>query len=392
VVLDQRLPDGLGVDLIAPIRALNRQTRIIMISAHGDIPTAVEAVRRGAVDFLAKPFDLDDFVTVLREASASGAVAPAASTGDDPGAGPSDLPETFRDVRETSGIIARSAARVILLLGPSGSGKGFTARFIHARSARAARPFIIVNCAALPGDLLEAELFGVERGAFTGAHSARPGLVEAAEGGTLFLDEIAEMAPGLQAKLLGFLESRRYRRLGSTREQLADIRVIAATNRDLAAEVAASRFRADLFYRLNVVPLTLPPLAEHATDIMPLARHFATSAAKAEGCAPISFSAPVEDAFLSHAWPGNIRELSNLIERLTILHPGAEIEPRHLPPEIGGAGGVPGSTIEFQLSRTERDIVMQALRAASGQKGKAAEALGISRHALKRRMQRLGLL
>jgi DNA-binding NtrC family response regulator len=292
----------------------------------------------------------------------------------------------------TTAVVARSSARVVLLLGPSGSGKGYTARCIHELSSRTARPFVVVNCAALPNDLLESELFGVERGAFTGAHASRMGLIETAEGGTLFLDEIGETAMPFQAKLLGFLESRRYRRLGSSQEREADVRVVAATNRDLEKDVADGRFRLDLFYRLNVVPITLPRLADHAEDILPLARHFADIAATGNHCAPIAFTPQAEAALLAHDWPGNIRELSNLVERLAILFPDETIDLHHLPETMRADPYAAAGQMEARLEKTERDILQQALRAAGGHKARAAEDLGISRHALKRRLKRLGML
>jgi DNA-binding NtrC family response regulator len=385
VILDHKLPDGMGINLIPELRAGGAD--IVMVSAHGDIPTAVEAVRRGALDFLIKPFDLDDLVGVVRRAAA-GAPTPAPPSASIV----ADLPAAVCEPDATTVVVARSSARVVLLLGPSGSGKGYTARRIHDLSTRAARPFVIVNCAALPGDLLESELFGVERGAFTGAHASRMGLIEAAEGGTLFLDEIAEMALPLQAKLLGFLESRRYRRLGSSEEREADTRVIVATNRDLEKDVAEKRFRLDLFYRLNVVPIALPRLADHAADVMPLARHFAGLAAAANHTSPIDFAPSAEIALHAHDWPGNIRELSNLVERLTILFPGETIEPRHLPEALRADSRVAPGAMEARLEKTERDILEQALSAAGGHKARAAEQLGISRHALKRRLKRLGML
>jgi DNA-binding NtrC family response regulator len=296
----------------------------------------------------------------------------------------------MRRLAETVTVIARSSARIVLLLGASGVGKGYTARAIHDASPRAGGPFIIVNCASLPGDLLESELFGVERGAFTGATRPRSGLVEAAQGGTLFLDEIGEVPPPLQAKLLRFLESRCYRRLGATREQTADLRVIAASNRDLALEVSQGRFRADLFYRLNVMPLTLPGLAERGEDVMPLARHFAARAAALDGISPIGFSQRAAQALTAYGWPGNVRELANLVERLTILQPGRLVDAADLPPEILGLSDGAAS-IGAVLEDTEREILIRALRTANGHKGRAAEALGISRHALKRRLQRVGL-
>ncbi len=394
VLLDQKLPDGAGIDLIAPLKALYGELPIIMISAHGDIPTAVEAVRRGARDFLAKPFELDDLVGALRTALSPQPreIVPPADK-NDAASRPFQVEASglMKRLTETVSVIAKSSARIVLLMGASGVGKGYTARAIHDASPRADGPFIVVNCASLPGDLLESELFGAERGAYTGAAQPRSGLVDAAQGGTLFLDEIGEVPISLQPKLLRFLESRCYRRLGAAREHTADVRVIAATNRDLAEEVAAGRFRADLYYRLNVMPLILPRLGEHSEDILPLARHFARRAAAVDGNRPVEFSSDVAHAFGAYDWPGNVRELANLIERLTILHPAARIELSHLPPEMSGQEDASGGSIGAVLENTEREILIRALRAANGHKGHAAEALGISRHALKRRLQRIGL-
>jgi DNA-binding NtrC family response regulator len=393
VLLDQKLPDGDGIDLIRPLKTLDENLPIIMISAHGDIPTAVEAVRRGARDFIAKPFELDDLVGALRSALKPPRTAVFEQAEQD-----AEAPKPFqvemsclmKRLAETVTIIARSSARIVLLMGVSGVGKGYTARVIHDTSPRADGPFIVVNCASLPGDLLESELFGAERGAYTGAAQPRSGLVDAARGGTLFLDEIGDVPLSLQPKLLRFLESRCYRRLGAARELTADVRVIAATNRDLAEEVAEGRFRADLFYRLNVMPLTLARLAEHMEDVMPLARHFARRAAAADGGETIAFSDEVARALCTYDWPGNVRELSNLIERLTILYPGKRVEMHDLPPEMFGHDSA-GGTIGAVLESAEREILIKALRAANGRKGHAAEALGISRHALKRRLHRTGL-
>jgi two-component system, NtrC family, response regulator AtoC len=395
ILLDQKLPDASGIDLIAPLRSLDDRVAIIMISAHGDIPTAVEAVRRGAYDFVTKPFELDDLIGVLRSALNLGGarVARAARPAltETPAPFQVEVSSIMRDLRATVAVVAKSSARIVLLLGASGVGKGFTARAVHDASPRADGPFITVNCASLPGDLLESELFGVERGAFTGAAQARPGLVESAQGGTLFLDEIGEMPLPLQAKLLRFLESRCYRRLGASREQTADVRVIAASNRDLAQEVEAGRFRADLFYRLNVVPIALPRLAEHREDIVPLAHYFASRAVALDGTPPIAFSDQAVELLRSYGWPGNVRELSNLVERLTILFPGKVIEVDDFPHELSGDGSGHAPSIEAMLEDTEREILMRALRAANGHKGHAADALGISRHALKRRLKRVGM-
>ncbi|MTJ83375.1 MAG: sigma-54-dependent Fis family transcriptional regulator [Telmatospirillum sp.] len=394
--VDLCLPDATGLELLITIKSRYPALPVAMISAHGDIRVAVEAVKVGAVDFIAKPFELEDIVALIRKtvdkdrpdrrAPQRKQAAPEEQNdliGESPAMG---------SLREQIEIVARSSARILLLLGPSGTGKGLIAKVLHHCSQRSSGPFVVVNCASLPEHLLEAELFGAERGAYTGAHQKRVGLVELAEGGTLFLDEVGELPIALQAKLLRFLENRAFRPVGGAAERTADVRIVAATNRNLEDEVKAGHFRADLYYRLNVVPLVVPSLAERRPDILRLADYFADQQAEAEGCSPITFSAPAQELMTRHDWPGNIRELRNLIERLTILHPGQTILPAHLPPEIM-CENRPAATsgIEEQMVATERDILMQALRRADGSKGKAADILGISRYALKRRMNRLNL-
>jgi len=392
--VDLCLPDSQGLELLTTIKARHPALPVAMISAHGDIRVAVEAVKVGAVDFIAKPFELEDIVALIRKTlehdperrSAVRRRAQAAPSDDLVGDSPA-----MGSLREQIAIIARSSARILLLLGPSGTGKGLIARELHRASGRASGPFVVVNCASLPEHLLEAELFGAERGAYTGAHQKRIGLVELAEGGTLFLDEVGELPLALQAKLLRFLEGRAFRPVGGAAERTADVRIVAATNRALEDEVKAGNFRADLYYRLNVVPIVVPSLTERRADILCLADHFARLQAKAEGCAPIRFSAAAQHDLTAYAWPGNIRELRNLIERLTILHPGRVIDPALLPPEILSQCHSSPSGIAEQMVATERDILLQALRQADGSKGKAADSLGISRYALKRRMNRLKL-
>ena len=393
--VDLRLPDADGIALLATIKALYPTLPVVIISAHGDIRVAVEAVKAGALDFIAKPFELDDIVALIREtlgvAGSKKTILPkkpkaALSQTDLIGNSPA-----MADLRDKAEIVAKSSARIVLLLGPSGSGKGQIAHYLHQTSRRSSGPFVVVNCASLPEHLLEAELFGVERGAYTGAHQKRSGLVELAEGGTLFLDEVGEIPSALQAKLLRFLESRAYRPVGVSAERQADVRVIAATNRDLETEVQSGKFRADLFYRLNVVPLHVPSLAERREDIMALAFWFAAYLAEMENCAAISFSQEAEERMLSYGWPGNVRELRNLIERLTILYPGQEIDAAQLPQEIVSCPSTSASGIAEQMILTERDILLSALEQAGGSKGKAADALGISRYALKRRLNRLNI-
>jgi DNA-binding NtrC family response regulator len=395
VLVDLRLPDATGMELLSTIKACYPDLPVAMISAHGDIRVAVEAVKVGAIDFIAKPFDLDDVIGLIRKTvdqSPVGRKAPARPPAhaedhcDLVGTSPA-----MKALREQAEIVARSSTRVILLLGPSGTGKGLVARLLHGSSARAKGPFVVVNCASLPEQLLEAELFGVERGAYTGAYQTRTGLVAQAEGGTLFLDEVGELPLALQAKLLRFLENRTFRPVGGAAERTADVRVVAATNRNIEDATKSGSFRADLFYRLNVVPIVVPPLTDRRSDIPLLVEFFARQQAGAEGCQPIRLAAEAQERLFHHDWPGNIRELRNLVERLTILHPGSLVQPTDLPSEVLGTIPSAAAGITEELGTAERNILLRALREAGGAKGKAAEILGISRHAFKRRLNRLDM-
>jgi two-component system response regulator AtoC len=404
VLLDLKLPDMSGLDALEALKSRQPDAQVLMISAHGDTRAAVKAVKLGAVDYLTKPFDLDDLSVAIRAAMErrqmalelefhrgetmrnSGLIGDSAS---------------MRDLGESIARVAASMATRILVLGESGTGKALVARAIHAGSARAAGPFIEVNCASLPEQLIEAELFGAEKGAYTGAHQRRVGLIALADKGTLFLDEIGELPLNLQAKMLHFLENGQYRAIGSGHTRRADVRVIAATNRDLTAAVAAGSLREDLYFRLNVIQLKIPPLRERIADVPALVRHFAQTFAREERTPPIRFTEPAKVLLGRYHWPGNVRELKNLIERLTILHPGSEISASLLPPEltrIESAGApftmpaeIGAGHIEDALARSEREMMHEALRQAGGHKGNAAERLGISRHAFKRRLQRLGM-
>ncbi|MDD2056882.1 sigma-54 dependent transcriptional regulator [Pseudomonas sp. GD03860] len=390
VLLDLGLPGMDGIATLDALRKCRPQLPVIMISAHGDTRAAVQAVKGGATDYLTKPFELDDLLATIH--------------------GTLEVPNGFAAALEEQGAllgqslamgnlkaavqrIAHSSATRILLLGESGTGKTLVAQALHANSARAAHPFIEVNCAALPEQLIEAELFGSEKGAYTGAHQKRIGLVTQANNGTLFLDEIGELPLALQAKLLHFLENGRYRAVGASQASSADVRVVAATNRDLADDVHQGRFREDLFYRLNVITLDIPPLRERGDDILLLARHFAAHQGREEKVAPIEFQADSAAALVRHRWPGNVRELKNLIERLTILLPGQAIGCAQLPAHMQSAEPAPSSlsALDDQLERAERELVNNALSRSAGHKGLAADLLGISRHALKRRLQRLGI-
>ncbi|WP_095155156.1 sigma-54 dependent transcriptional regulator [Pseudomonas sp. Irchel 3E13] len=390
VLLDLGLPGMDGIATLEGLRKCRPDLPVIMISAHGDTRAAVQAVKGGATDYLTKPFELDDLLATIHNTLAvppSDEVAVAeqgALLGQSP---------AMRGLQAAVQRIANSSATRILLLGESGTGKTLVAQALHANSARSAHPFIEVNCAALPEQLIEAELFGSEKGSYTGAHQKRVGLVTQAHNGTLFLDEIGELPLALQAKLLHFLENGSYRAVGASQASSADVRVVAATNRDLADDVRQGRFREDLFYRLNVITIDIPALRERGDDILLLARHFAARQAQEEKAAPIELQADAAAALVRHRWPGNVRELKNLIERLTILLPGQAISAAQLPAHLHSSEPAPTSlsALDDQLERAERELVNDALSRSAGHKGLAADLLGISRHALKRRLQRLGL-
>ncbi|MBI5860977.1 MAG: sigma-54-dependent Fis family transcriptional regulator [Rhodocyclales bacterium] len=412
VLLDLRLPDKTGLEVLEAMQPSNGGPQVIMISALGDTRAAVKAVKMGAADYLTKPFDLDDLLHTIRTVLERGQMAIEIDFHRRAALRNTGLVGASAPMRELAATVERisaSSTTRILVLGESGTGKALVAKAIHAGSARAAGTFIEINCASLPEQLIEAELFGAEKGAYTGAHQRRVGLVSLADKGTLFLDEIGEMPLGLQAKLLHFLEDGQYRPVGSTRSLHADVRVVAATNRDLAAEVAAGRFREDLYYRLNVMCLKVPALRTRGEDVVQLAAHFAHHYAHEEGVRPIRIADSAGALLAAYRWPGNVRELKNLIERLTILLPGRDIGIADLPAEIAPPPAaiapamqppsLPASTphppdvgsINATLADAEREMILGALRDCAGHKGRAADRLGISRHAFKRRLKRLGI-
>jgi two-component system, NtrC family, response regulator AtoC len=401
MLLDLRLPGIGGMDILNETARLYPDLPVVMISAHGDTRAAVQAVKAGATDYLTKPFALDELLhlvdsvterTRMRDELAyhrSRAASSSGLMGDS---------NAMQQLWEKVQRISASSAGRILLLGESGTGKALVARAIHEHSTRASEAFVEINCAALPEQLIEAELFGAEKGAYTGAHRKRTGLVALAHNGTLFLDEIGELPLPLQAKFLHFLENGDYRPVGGGASTTSDVRVIAATNRSLEAEVRNGHFREDLYFRLNVIELTIPPLRERDEDVYKLLEMFIESQAREEGCRPITMLSETLACLSAYNWPGNVRELRNLVERLTILYPGQLIRPHQLPSEFLATSPAPSAdqdqaSVSFNqhLQQTERQLLLDALEKTGGRKGKAAEHLGLSRHAFKRRLQRLGL-
>jgi DNA-binding NtrC family response regulator len=387
-LFDLNLPGMSGLDLLAKFKEAQPEAEVLLLTAHGSIATAIEAMRRGAYDFLSKPFHFNDLEVHLEKAYEKVRLARRQRQWQEQvryespryrlvGSGPA--------VRRVVALIEKVAATdaTVLVHGPSGSGKELVTRAIHYNSPRRDRPLVTINCAALQETLLESELFGHEKGAFTGAAQAKPGLIEVAEGGTLFIDEVGEMAGGLQAKLLRVLEDGHFRRVGGTQEMLADVRVVAATNRPLEVEQKAGRFREDLYYRLNVIAIGLPPLCERREDISELVAHFlATRPVGGRRCR----IAPEALAALERCdWPGNVRELANVLERAQILAEGHAITTDDLPEgivETAPEAGAPGDP--RRLRDVERRHVQDVLRREKGNKVQAARALGISRRALYR--------
>jgi two-component system response regulator HydG len=380
ILLDVRLPGMSGIDALPGIRRLSSTVPILLITAYADLRQAVGALKAGASDYLSKPIDLDELKVAIEDALMVPGDARNAAGIDVP-----DLPEGFvlespamRHVVETVAVVAPSDAPM-LVLGPSGVGKELIARLIHDWSPRAGKPFVTTNCSALPENLVESELFGHVRGAFTGASENRQGLFRTASGGTLFLDEIGELPPALQPKLLRALESQQVTPVGADVPIDVDVRLVTATNRDLANEVQAGRFRDDLYYRINVIELSIPPLAERREDILPLARHFANEYAGR----PVRLSPQAAQQLMTFSWTGNVRELRNAIQRACLLCRGDVIMPEHLAPAITGTSSTtPSWSDTNRLSQVERATIIATLDECDGNRTHAAEKLGISRRTL----------
>jgi two-component system response regulator GlrR len=384
VLLDLRLPDGDGLDVLAQLRAQVPEVPVLILTAHGTIELAVEAMRRGAYGVLTKPFHDRELLEKLAQATesrrgrgdgaaslpASARASSAPPSGEATEATEHPLVGDSRAMARVREIVARVAAAdvTVLIMGESGTGKELAARALHARSPRASRPFVAVNCAAMPGELLESELFGHVRGSFTGATRDRDGLFATASGSTLFLDEIGDASAAVQAKLLRVLQERRYTRVGSTTEEQADVRIVAATNRDLRADVAAGRFREDLLFRLHVVPIRMPALRDRREDVLRLAETFVARAAARHRIPAPRISEDAANALLAHQWPGNVRELANAMEAAILLSGTSELRAEHLrgltlpEPAESGAARIGDAALEERLGHADADAPFPTMR------------------------------
>jgi nitrogen regulation protein NR(I) len=416
VITDLRMPKIDGMELLRRALQLDDELPIVMITAHGTVDNAVEALKTGAFDYITKPFDQAEVRTIVRKAlktrDFSAAEATRAGRPTSPGA-------RYGIIGQSAGILAlygvldrvADSPTTVLVTGESGTGKELVARALHENSSRRDKPFIKVNCAAIPRDLMESELFGYERGAFTGAVSAKPGRFELASGGTLFLDEIGSIPVEMQVKLLRALQESEFERVGGIKTIRVDVRLVAATNSDLKKEIAAGAFREDLFYRLNVVPIRLPPLRERAQDITLLAQHFVEKFNERLKKRVRGVSPEAEQELLSYPWPGNIRELENVIERAVLFSDGETLKSTDLPADL--RDGQPNARailaplpaisqepvtvdglkeqVKAATTRLERELIQRALDQTGGNVTHAARLLKISRKGLQLKMKELGL-
>jgi two-component system, NtrC family, response regulator AtoC len=396
VVTDLQMPGLGGEGLLEQIRATFAELPVITMTAFGTVHGAVSLTRAGASDYLTKPLEIEPLLgSIRRVLDETRAGRDEARARQQRGKHVDGLIGRSRPILQLSEQIPRVAhsPAPLLITGETGSGKEVVARAVHNASGR--EPFVAINCGAIPDNLLESELFGYARGAFTGADRDRAGLFEEADGGTLFLDEIAELPLALQSKLLRVLQFGELRRLGDVKEHKVKVRVIAATHRELEQDVQDGRFRQDLFYRINVLRLDVPPLRERATDIPLLAERFLADVVKREGRSPLRFSAAALDVLTAHPWPGNVRELMNVIERTAILSAGPVIEPLDLPPDLRRATPTEGSLTrigqEVTVADLERQHILAVLERVGGNRSRAAEVLGMPRRTLYRRLEEYGV-
>ena len=407
VLLDNQLPGMHGIEVLGRIKDIDRNIIVIMITAHGLLETAVKAMKLGAYDYINKPFNLEEITLTIKKSLETISLRREVKLLKEQQKsrfkseniiGKSRAIQTVLDMIQK---IAQSDASTVLIQGESGTGKELVAKAVHSNSGRAEKPFMAINCAALPENLLESELLGHEKGAFTDAKAMKKGLFELADGGTLFLDEVGDMAYSMQAKLLRILEDRTFKRVGGIKDISVDVRVISATNQDLKDLMSEGKFRKDLYYRLQVVPIYLPPLRDRTEDILPLARHFIEMFNEDFHKNVREISEKAREFLVRYEWPGNIRELKNVIERAMILENEDILLLEHLPIELV-AGSMPIAPPDnaplnlpkegMSLEKVEEELVKQALSVAAGNQSKAADLLGVQRDAFRRRMKKFGLL
>jgi DNA-binding NtrC family response regulator len=406
VLLDIQLPGISGLEVLEKIKELDEDIIVIMVTAHGGLETAVTAMRIGAYDYLNKPFNLDEMSIVIRKALETSDLRREIATlrSEHKKVGPPNIigsSHTMQSILAMMEKVARSDAATVLIQGESGTGKELVAKWIHYKSNRADKPFMAINCAAVPATLLESELFGHEKGAFTDAKATKKGLFELADGGTVFLDEIGDMEMGMQAKLLRFLEDRTFRRIGGAKVNSVDVRIISATNKDLLKAIEVKDFRNDLYYRLQVIPIYLPPLRERKEDIIPLAKHFIETYKREFAKHVGGISPEAEKLIINYNWPGNIRELKNVIERAIILGNEDVLAVAHLPTEITSCSPtIPvSSVVTFKLppegidiEEVEKELIRQALENNDWNQSKAAKKLNLGVDAFRYRMKKFGFL
>ena len=405
VLLDMRLPDGSGLDLLSEIKLSNTNASVLVMSAYGELEDAVSAMKLGASDYLKKPIDLEELLINVKKVLDKSELTQKLTYSAKREQHAAETVEFLGQCKQIKAIrqqverisqLSKNAAVLpptVLILGETGTGKDVVARLLHASSGRFNKPFVHVDCASLPKDLIESELFGHEKGAFTNAHVARTGLIEAAEDGVLFLDEVGELPLDLQSKLLAVLERRTLRRVGTTQERSVAAWIIAATNRNLESLSEKGEFRSDLYYRLHVMSLTMPALRERGDDILLLAKHFAAQTARRYGLSFEGFSEEASDMLLDYAWPGNVREMKHLIERAVLLSGGGLLEADLLGIEVKHEVKSESAEMKDDITLGEAELLLirQALERTNRNVSKAARELGITRMALRYRMKKYNL-
>jgi DNA-binding NtrC family response regulator len=405
-VIDLKMEPMDGIQILEEIKKINPKTEVIMISAYGSVETAVKAMQLGAVDFLTKPFSPDElrlrvkkvFEKIISEQKIENLIEQNRILNEELLTGYGEMIGTSSSIKKVFSLIGQVSDKysAVLIQGESGTGKELVARAIHGKSRRAQNPFIKINCGALNDNLLESELFGHEKGAFTGAIKCKKGRFELADKGTLFLDEIGDVSPAMQVKLLRVLQEGEFERVGGEETLITDVRIICATNRDLQKLMAEGKFRDDLYYRISVIPINLPPLRERKEDIVALAEHFLKKVTEKNHLSKKSINNEGMKILADYPWPGNIRELENLIERLSVISVGNEIDAAliasHLGKNINIVNGFGNLLLEDAVYSFEKNMIVEAMRKADGVKNRAAKILGISTSVLYYKLEKFGLL